>query len=246
MCLTQLLVMKKVFYMVIAFAMALAGLFMLMFVSFSSCSNEEMERFPKMFVEPDDFLLSSMYVKKDYPPSVRQIEVSGVKKVSFVSGDENVAIVNEKGSVVGIHVGKTTIKVQGDNQTVHVKVEVVPKYMNFIEPIHDFSLTKNELLSKLGDRYEIQTDPAVFYYRHGGISPTGDWYFFDRDGVLHTSYLIMGKSKMSYDELCLFMKERYEYNIIHGAYIGYINDKQFFIQLSEYDKEYYKITYTKG
>lgn len=34
MCLTQLLVMKKVFYMVIAFTMALAGLFMLMFMSF--------------------------------------------------------------------------------------------------------------------------------------------------------------------------------------------------------------------
>lgn len=246
MCLTKLLVMKKEFCMVIAFAMALAGLFMLMFVSFSSCSNEELEHFPKMFVEPDEFLLSSMYVRKDYPPSVRQIEVSGVTKVSFVSEDENIAVVNERGNVVGIHVGKTAIKVQGDDQTVHVKVEVVPKYLNFIEPIHDFSLTKNELLSKLGDRYEIQTEPAVFYYRHGGISPTGDWYFFDRDGVLHTSYLIMGKSKMSYDELCLFMKERYEYNIIHGAYIGYINDKQFFIQLSEYDKEYYKITYTKG
>lgn len=51
---------------------------------------------------------------------------------------------------------------------------------------------------------------------------------------------------MPYDELCLFMKERYEYNIIQGAYIGYINDKQFFIQLSECDKEYYKITYTRG
>ena len=34
MCLTKLLVMKKVIYMVIAFAMALAGLFMLMFMSF--------------------------------------------------------------------------------------------------------------------------------------------------------------------------------------------------------------------
>ena len=238
--------MKKVFYMVIAFAAALVGLFMLMFVSFSSCNNEELEHFSKMSVEPDDFLLSSMYVKKDYPPSVRQIEVSGTKKVSFVSEDKNVAVVNERGSVVGIHVGKTTIKVQGDSQTVQVKVEVVPKYLNFIEPMHDFSLTKNELLSKLGDSYEIQTDPAVFYYRHGGISPTGDWYFFDKDSVLYTSYLIMSKSKIPYDELCLFMKERYEYNIIREAYIGYINDKQFFIQLSEYDREYYKITYTRG
>ena len=34
MCLTKLLVMKKEFCMVIAFAMALAGLFMLMFMSF--------------------------------------------------------------------------------------------------------------------------------------------------------------------------------------------------------------------
>ena len=34
MCLTKLLVMKKEFCMVIAFAMALAGLFMLMFMPF--------------------------------------------------------------------------------------------------------------------------------------------------------------------------------------------------------------------
>lgn len=89
--------MKKVFYMVIAFAMALAGLFMLMFVSFSSCSNEEVERFPKMFVEPADFLLSSMYVKKDYPPSVRQIEVSGVKRLVSSPGTRMLQLSTKRG-----------------------------------------------------------------------------------------------------------------------------------------------------
>lgn len=238
--------MRKFFYVLIGVFSSIVGLLIRMFVSFTSCSSDEVEHFSRISVEPDELLLSSMYVKKDYPPSVRQLEVSGMRKVDFMSEDENVAVVTERGGVVGIHVGKTIIKVQADNQTIDVKVEVVPKYQNFIEPIHDFSLTKNDLLSKLGDSYEMQTDPAVFYYRNGGVSPTGEWYFFDEEGVLYTSCLILSKSKILYDELRLFMKERYEYNIIRGAYVGYINDKKLFIQLSEYDREYYKITYTRG
>lgn len=93
---------------------------------------------------------------------------------------------------------------QGDSQTIDVDVEVVPKYLDSIEPIHDFSLTKNDLLSKLGNSYEMQSDLDVFYYRHGGSNPTGEWYFFNRDGILASSYIIMNKSKISKDDLRFF------------------------------------------
>lgn len=215
--------MRKFYYCLIGILLGVIGLLALLFLSFTSCSHNDVEHISNMSVKSNKFLLSSMYIKTDYPPCMQQITVSGTKRVYFMSEDENVAFVNEKGSVVGVHVGKTTIKVQGDSQTIDVDVEVVPKYLDFIEPIHDFSLTKNDLLSKLGNSYEMQSDLDVFYYRHGGSNPTGEWYFFNRDGILASSYIIMNKSKISKDDLRFFMRERYTYNVVRGAYIGYMD-----------------------
>lgn len=43
-----------------------------------------------------------------------------------------------------------------------------------------------------------------------------------------------------------FMRERYTYNVVRGAYIGYMDGHIFFIELSEYDEKYHKITYTQN
>ena len=234
--------MRKLFYATVAFIAFLIGLFLFIFASFTSCiSNNELTP-PEMSVDVDEITLSTLWVDVDWPPSVHKINVYGTRMVSFKSENEKIARVSRDGEVVGMRAGSTNIVVQGDLKSIKVKVNVIPRPSNFLEPLYNFTLTKKELLQQKGDGYDMQVDPDVFHYRWGEVSPVGEYYFFDKQtGLLFTSYLIVNKGKVTEQDLNTFFKERY---LALGKGGWKSLDGRLIVQISEYDDQHYKIKYS--
>ncbi|WP_303010968.1 hypothetical protein [uncultured Bacteroides sp.] len=235
--------MKNLFYAAVIIVMLMAGVFVLLFVSFTSCSNREDEPV-EMTVDVSDIILSTLWVDVDWPPQSQRINVSGTRQVSFTSENERIAKVTPKGEVLGMCAGITYVIVQGDTKSIKVKVTVIPRSPEFMEPLHDFNLTKKELIRQKGDGYELQTDLNVFYYRHGGTEPTGEYYFFNEEtGLLSASYSVVDRKKMTEEKLYTFFVERY-WGLGKGKWASL--DGNLAVQISEYDKDHYKIMYCKS
>ncbi|MFK2493879.1 hypothetical protein ACIXQ0_07045 [Bacteroides fragilis] len=177
--------MRKLFYATVAFVAFLIGLFLFMFASFTSCTSNNELTPPEMYVDVNEITLSTLWVDVDWPPSVHKINVYGTRAVSFKSENEKIARVSPDGKVVGMRAGSTNIVVQGDLKSIKVKVNVIPRPSNFLEPLYNFTLTKKELIQQKGDGYDMQVDPDIFYYRWGGVSPVGEYYFFDKQTGSH-------------------------------------------------------------
>jgi len=76
------------------------------------------------------------------------IEGGAAETFSYVSDNSLVATIDANGLITGKRVGKTTIKVSGNNFSGACTVSISPLYNTFIEPITQFGISKNEVKAK--------------------------------------------------------------------------------------------------
>lgn len=131
-----------------------------------------------------------------------QLNVStGNNSVNWSSQDEYIASVSESGLVTGNRIGKTIVTAND------LKCEVIvdPIYRLYEEPILDWTMTKSQIVSKLGNPYS-STSTSVIYETNNSKAPLV-LYSFDTNGKLKGSYI----SVLPYyaTECSDFLLERY-------------------------------------
>lgn len=126
--------------------------------------------------------------------------------MSFSSRDRYIASVNTTtGKVTAMTIGQTVIDVQSDQGTAEVNVTVLPKYKTFDEPIHDFTKTKADIISKLGTP-SATTSSGISYTYDSKVKPM-DIYLFDSAGRLESATAMIGQDYIT--EALYFLAERY-------------------------------------
>lgn len=93
----------------------------------------------------------------------------------YTSENEYIAKVSISGLITANHIGNTAIDINGKKM---VNVKVNAKY-SIYEPLHDFSLTKNQIKDKLGSAYAEQ-DTALLY-KDPISTVSGEIYFFNKN-----------------------------------------------------------------
>ncbi len=133
-----------------------------------------------------------------------QITAESPTPITYSSENEYHAVVDEHGLVTAMFVGETDIVLDNRSDTKRVKVIVEPKYNLFEEPITDFGITKEELISRLGEP-DLETDETIGYLSSSSVAPMTMYAF--QNGALNVCGVIV-KSQYS-GELGAFMAERY-------------------------------------
>jgi hypothetical protein len=136
----------------------------------------------------------------------------------YSSEDAFVATVSETGLITAKHVGKTFIDVNGSRK---ITITVEAKY-ELYEPVHDFSLKKAEIRSKLGTPYS--ENDTLLLYRNPSSTINYEMYTFSKTtGQLSTATVIYPFKDYAVSNFAL--AERYQvYSSNSSNYvISYIN-----------------------
>jgi len=132
------------------------------------------------------------------------IIATGFDSFTFTSQDEYVAKVSATGVVTAQRIGKTNIVVKAEDKVAFFNVVVAPTYNLFAEPIMEWGMSREQLISKLGTPASSTAD-GVGYSNSSTIAPYSV-YLFDSRGLSVSSVLI--NSNYS-SQLGSFMAERY-------------------------------------
>jgi hypothetical protein len=107
----------------------------------------------------------------------------------YESENEYVAVVSSTGLIKGRHIGSTYIDINGTRK---VAVTVEAKYSLF-EPLHDASLTKNQVISKRGNPYSEKD--TILVYKNPNSEIIGEMYMFNpTTDKLKTSAIVYATS----------------------------------------------------
>lgn len=135
-------------------------------LAFASCSKDE-----------ETLSLNTTSVVL-YAQEEHQISTTNGTNVSFESENPYIATVNSTtGKVTAMTIGKTIIRVNSDQGSANVSVEVKPKYNTYTEPCTDFSKTKSQIISMYGTP-DTETDDGIMYV-HNKTKHFADMYLFD-------------------------------------------------------------------
>lgn len=121
--------------------------------------------------------------------------------VEWKSDDEYVAKV-DNGTIIGNHVGTTIVRAHVNNQKGSCTVTVTPKYHTYKEPLTNWRLTKNEVISVKGTPY--RTSGSKIYYQQA--ENIFEAYDFENE-VMINSAIILPLTSISVAD---FLLERYE------------------------------------
>ena len=123
-------------------------------------------------------------------------------KASYLSEDEYVATVSDKGLITAKRIGETYIDV---NSQKAVKVTVKPLVTSFVEPQFLFGATKNEVISKVGSNYSNSTSTGIAYTPSSG--KVKGYVYLLKDGKVCAVGMIV--STLYMETLTDFLLERY-------------------------------------
>ncbi len=149
-----------------------------------------------------------------------QIEYSGDDPVTFLSMNDFVAEVSASGMITANKVGTTEIKVSNSANSQSFSVTVDPRYNLFREPITDWSLTRSEIILRLGTPLS-GTDDGILYISPGSVEADYEMYLFDSNNKL-TSSAVTGSSSHLVD-VSVHLLERYQL-IEDPDYLLFVNN----------------------
>lgn len=135
-----------------------------------------------------------------------QINAESEFPITYRSEDEFHAKVDENGLVTAGFVGETEIILSNGTDSKRVKIIVSPQYNLYSEPVLDFGITKQQLISILGDP-DIDDGNSMVYtdYDNLDVSPMV-MYLFENSSLIAVIRLV----NPSYvEDLMLFLLERY-------------------------------------
>jgi len=149
-----------------------------------------------------------------------QLEAS--EKVEWSSESNFVASVDDKGMVVGNHVGKTYIVASNGGHVVKCGVEVIPLHYTLTEPIIDFGASESVIKSKENRTLIKEDSESLFYKDDKSDVVQGIFYLFDSGKLTSIGLLI----NLSYTLVATdFFLERYQpFLLSDGTYIMINND----------------------
>ncbi|MDD2960626.1 MAG: hypothetical protein PHR45_00900 [Muribaculaceae bacterium] len=123
-------------------------------------------------------------------------------KATFISENEYVAIVSDKGLIEAQRIGETRIKINGKNM---INVTVKPVYTQYKEPLLTFGATKNEIISKAGNNYKTPNATSLVYkFSNGPVIAHA--YIFENGKCTGSGMLV---STYYTETLTEFLLERY-------------------------------------
>ncbi|OJU49918.1 MAG: hypothetical protein BGN96_10495 [Bacteroidales bacterium 45-6] len=152
-----------------------------------------------------------------------QIRATSEKSISYVSEDEFHATVNATGLVTAGKVGEMNVLVSDGSTTKKFNVKVTPKSALYNEPLTDWTLTKAQVISKLGTPYN-QTD-SLCVYRQSDPAVSYLMYLFTTAGKIKGVVTTVGTRHTT--SLTTILTERYA---------GTSNDVYFYMNQITYAK----------
>lgn len=170
----------------------------------------------------------------------QEFTISTNNKATFVSENENVAVVDQKtGVITAVKVGETYIDVVSGNHSSRVKVTVEGNYYTYDEPYLDFGMSRESLLSFYGTPYRMTEDNVSFFYWNAEVPYDG--YTF-KNGKLDGSYVVFHKDYLN--EVGLFLGERY-FLASEGTYVNDPVNPSLGIVISRQinNDDYYRVSY---
>lgn len=136
-----------------------------------------------------------------------QINATSENSISYTSEDEYHATVSSSGLVKANKVGETNILVSDGNSTRKFKVTVSPQSSLYDEPLTDWSLTKSQVISKLGTPASQADSSCIYQPSNSAISYI--MYLFTKAGKIKSVGVVIQTAYTS--ELATFLTERYTY-----------------------------------
>lgn len=142
----------------------------------------------------------SLYYEDTY-----QLTATGSNRIQWSSDDEFVAKVSRNGLVTANHVGTTYIRASSRPSDPKCRVTVAPKYNFYKEPIADWTLTKSDIIRKLGT--PDSDDGNTISYKGDDVALL-DMYIFGDNGKLESSTVAFRFSQLS--NVLYFLQERHQ------------------------------------
>jgi len=135
-----------------------------------------------------------------------QINAESELPITYRSDDEFHAQVDENGLVTAGFVGETEIILSNGTDSKRVKIIVSPQYNLYSDPVLDFGITKQQLISILGDP-DIDDGNSMVYtdYDNLDVSPMVMYLF--ENSFLNAVIRLVNPSYV--EDLMLFLLERY-------------------------------------
>lgn len=119
-----------------------------------------------------------------------QIEAESASKITYASKNEFHAIVSEEGLVTAGFVGNTEIELSNGHSVENVKIIVTPEYNLFPDPIVDFGISRNEVISRMGRTPDASTETMVGYKDYCFSVPELLFSFDENDCLKATGMMI--------------------------------------------------------
>ena len=136
----------------------------------------------------------------------QQIDFSTDYDVTFLSSDGFHADVDDEGLVTGIKVGEAEIVIECEGEAHRIPVETRGQYNLYTEPLHDWSLTKSDIIDEYGTP-DTENEDGIGYENKLGAE--GLIYLFNTDNsIKNVAVLINGNLG---EGLADFIDERYHY-----------------------------------
>ena len=158
-------------------------------------------------------------------PSSIQLKVGETKKIQVLNNNTDInwsvvkdyfATVDDYGVVTGRKVGKTIAIAQSGDKKSTCKIEIIPRYDTYIEPVTEFGITMSELIEKVGPPVKITTNSVgTTYHYNQNISGSIKARYLFVSGLLKESLIIIPWNNESREEVFNFIGERY---ILMNAY----------------------------
>jgi hypothetical protein len=155
---------------------------------------DEMKKYLVLFValftlvscskDDDDEITVNQASVELYSKDFHQITTNQANP-TYSSENEYVAKVSTSGMITAKHIGSTFIDINGTRK---VEVTVKPKY-DLYEPLHDFNMTKSEVIAKRGTPTDI--DDTLIIYKNPHVNINFELYSFKKStGKLSYSSVI--------------------------------------------------------
>jgi hypothetical protein len=177
-------------------------------VLFASCSSKD----------SDPFTISASQISMTADGTQT---LTASEAATWTSESEFVATVSAAGLVTGQHVGETTIRAAAGDKAATCKVNVVPVYYTYTEPILDFTADKATIKSKEKRTLKAEEETSLAFIGENGAAKLV-MYLFDDNGKLKSAGVIVSLNRSL--EVTDFLLERYQPIGISDGVFYYIND----------------------
>lgn len=204
-----------------------------LFIPFISCSSGDKSSLSL------DSSSESMHFEDTY-----QIKANSDNSISYKSENEFHAKVSSSGLITAGRVGETSIIVSDGSETKNIKVTITPVNTLYEEPYTDWTLTKSQILAKLGTAYSSPTDGLIYQTSNAKAPFCG--YTFDANGNITSSSVLINTAYTS--EASIFLKERYfpvstSNNVIYMINNLTISQSTTTVTISVYNLSYLLVAY---